>query len=370
MVTPVRVSVDEVAGADWDRLLSGFSDATIYQSAAYGQARWGSKHTSRVMLTRDGKVVALAQARVVKAPLLHVGVAYVGWGPAWRPRGTPEDPSIFRAAIRALRDEYAQRRGLFLRIVPNLFTEAEWPRQLLAEEGFAGAPLATRTILLDLTVPTEALRAGLRRRWRQTLARAERDDQVEWVEGTTIGHYEEALGVYDEMHQRKRFTAFVDVAQFRVLQDLLPPELRMRVLIARMSGTPIAAIAWSAVGDTGLPLLSATGRRALENDAAYVMWWRMLTRMKADGLTTCDLGGINPDRNPGGYTFKSGMAKTHGREVQLLGEFGVSTSPVSRAAASLAQRGKLAVVRWRLWNERRRRANVQPPLKAPSDGGA
>ncbi len=78
--------VDEVDEAHWYGLLRQFEDANIYQAWAYGLVRSGRQNISHLVLKEHGKVVAIAQSRIMKAPVIGAGVAYVMWGPLWRLR--------------------------------------------------------------------------------------------------------------------------------------------------------------------------------------------------------------------------------------------------------------------------------------------
>jgi len=77
----------------------------------------------------------------------------------------------------------------------------------------------------------------------------------------------------------------------------------------------------SALGDTGIYLFGATSNRGIKCYASYLTHWRMLEWVKGRGCRRYDLNGINPEKNPGGYQFKSQLVGAHGREESLLGQF-------------------------------------------------
>ena len=185
--------------------------------------------------------------------------------------------------------------------------------------------------------------------------------------GTDIRLYDEALRIYEEMHDRKGFTEFVDVAQFRNMQHRLSESHKMQILLCRLDGAPIAALAWATVGTAGLPLLAATGGKALQNDAAYVMWWKMLEWLKLNGFRYCDVGGINQERNPGGYIFKTGMAKKHGREMDLVGDFEYCRKGLSQLLLSAGKSGKQLRTRIKLVVEKIRRHQFRAPAKSAEE---
>jgi hypothetical protein len=362
----IEIRMDHQNTATWDTTLAQFRDATVYQSFGYGVARWGGNQVSTLAVFRGGKAISAAMVRQTRAVLGFGGIAHIGWGPAWRPREGCDDLDNLRLAIRALRREYAIRQRRFLRIIPNIYTESEHPaRRIFAEEGFTGHPRHEQTILVDLSPSLAELRAQLRRSWRQLLVKAEKAG-LEVIQGTGIELYDEALAVYRQMHIRKQFVEFVDKNQFRSMQAALPEGLKMQILLVREGGEPVAALAWAAIGDTGLPLLAATGARALKNNAANLMWWRMLEWLKSNGLNSCDLGGIDPVQNPGGFTFKTGISGDAGRTVSSLGEFVCCTSPISRGLVFAGFAARSGLRRLRLLLEKRRQSRT---AKLPAKDG-
>ena len=154
--TPIRESlairVDGQTSDSWTQVISGFSDATIYQTWAFGASRWGDKSLSHVVI-EGNDAMAAAQVRVIRLPGIKAGIAYVSWGPMWRPKSRRASPTVFRATIQTLLAEYVRRRGLLLRIVPFAFESLDQVQgQILKEEGLketAGVQ-EYRTIVLDL----------------------------------------------------------------------------------------------------------------------------------------------------------------------------------------------------------------------------
>lgn len=361
-----KVHVDQSGEQDWNELVSGFDDASVYQTWAYGSIHWGRHQLSHLVLRQDATCVAAAQVRIVRLPLLNRGVAYVRWGPLWRSRGTPTDPSLFHAILEALKNEYAVRRKLLLRVIPNIYDfspDATAAQSSLAALGFQPntRDRSYHTMHIDLQRPVEDLRKGLRQRWRNKLKHAEAAGFTVTV-GTQIEFYQKFLGAYAEMMERKQFPTTVDVGEFGRIQQALPGSLKMRVLLCEKDGVLFNALVVAPVGDTGIYLLAATSNEGLKADGAFLLQWRALNLLKEDGRCWYDLGGANAGVNPGVYQFKSGLG---GNPSCQLGLYECSVDGLSRLCVSGAESARAWLQR--LKRPTRRHADSDAPPAAGAD---
>jgi len=315
--------VDTVDEHTWCQLLERFDDANIYQTWSYDEVRFGRRNISHLLLKNHGEIVAIAQSRIVKLPFINIGIAYIRWGPLWRLRQSKTEVEVFRQMIRALRNEYASRRSLVLRLLPVLFdTDPAGFVAILKEEGFSslGAQTRSRTILMDITPSLKDLYAGMRPHWKRELKIAERK-RLEVVEGTGDELFGSVIEIHKEMVSRKRFVEGNDINQFRVMQARLPEHLKMRIMICKSTAGICAGLIWSAIGNTALYLFGATSNIGMKSNGSYLLQWKLIEQLKKDGCTVYDLNGINPEKNPGTYKFKSDLAGEHGKDVYFLGRF-------------------------------------------------
>src|SRR5262245_61958161 len=86
--------VDAIDEESWCKALLELDDANIYQTWPYGAVISGESNNSHFVLRRGATIVALAQVRIARLPVVRAGVAYVRWGPLWRRDGR-EDSRIF-----------------------------------------------------------------------------------------------------------------------------------------------------------------------------------------------------------------------------------------------------------------------------------
>jgi lipid II:glycine glycyltransferase (peptidoglycan interpeptide bridge formation enzyme) len=289
--------------------------------------------------------MAAAQLRIMKLPVLGAGIAYLPWGPMWQRSDRAVEIDIFQAMIKALKEEYAIRQGLLLRIRPNVIEEnGERIISFLNKEGFQKNLTIQpyRTLVANLSPPMNDIRKALDQKWRNQLNRSEKNN-LKMIEGNSDDLYQLFLDLQKEMHDRKKYILGVDYNEFREIQRNLPEPLKMTILICEFDGKVLTATIGSKIGDMGIYLLGATGNEGMKMKGAYLSQWRMIEILKESGCHWYDLGGIDPDNNPGVYHFKSGLSR---KEVYHIGQYDISSSNISslivKGAESIkALRGKI-----------------------------
>ncbi len=331
-----EVEVDRSSPADWAEMLDDFCDANLYQTWSYGEVRWGRKNLSHLVLKRRGEVVAIAQLRIVRPAPLNFGIAYLRWGPLCERRGEASVPEVAVAMAQALQEEYAVNRRLALRIVPNAFGGS--PRASLFETAFSKfkreAPTpgnVYRTFVLDLSPPIDQLRRNLDVKWRNMLTQSEKKG-LEILSGTGAGEYGMFSQMYCEMKKRKGFQSTVDIEEFANIHEQLPEPHRLRIWICQDKGVPVAGLVASAMGDSAIYVLGATSDKGLTAKGAYLLQWAAIQWLKANGYRWYDLGGIDPEGNPGVHRFKKGISGADVTQIQpLMACDSVVSSAVVRA---------------------------------------
>jgi FemAB family len=323
----------------WYKIIHTFDDANIYQTWAYDETRRGRNNISHMILKKNHAIVAASQLRIVKLPVLNTGIAYVRWGPLFKPKGTEIDAESFCQAIRSLRNEYACRRGLMLRIYPILFSnESEKFLPVMNQEGFVQREDGKhdRTLLIDLRPKLEDLRKGLNQKWRNCLNRAERNS-LEMIEGYDDNLFEMFMVLYKEMLDRKKFIEPNDINEFRLIQKGLPEKYKMKIMLCRFEGKLCAGAIFSAIGNTGLYLFGAINEAGMKSNGSYILQWKFIEWLKKNQFACYDLNGINPETNPGTYNFKEGLCGKNGKDVYFLGQFQTCTSPLSSISVGFGE---------------------------------
>jgi len=307
-----QVEVDSVSRTEWSQMLDLFDDANIYQTWSYGSVRWGEKNLSHLVLKQNGEVLAMAQLRIVRPTRLKFGMAYLRWGPLCQRRGTELDCETILRMARALENEYVSKRRLLLKILPNAFIGS--PRVDAFQSAFCGFAQETpsaansyRTFVLDLSAPLEELRRNLDKKWRNQLTRSEKNG-LKVIAGNGIDEYQRFCWMYRQMRDRKTFDTTVDIEEFARIQQDLPETHRMQILLCEQEGVPVAGVVASAMGDSAIYVLGATSDAGLNAKGSYLLQWTLIQWLKENGVKWYDLGGIDPEVNPGVYHFKKGLS--------------------------------------------------------------
>jgi lipid II:glycine glycyltransferase (peptidoglycan interpeptide bridge formation enzyme) len=340
--------IERLDSISWSELLAQFSDASIYQTWSYGAIRWGNKNLNHVIFRKDGELIGVAQVCVKKVPGLPIGLAYVPWGPLWNKRDRETDFEDFRFIVRSLSREYCERRRCVLRIDPNIFAADKDAAAIIETEGLGLRPsqLPYRTLMVDLSQSLEEIRKRFDQKWRNQLNRAEKNGLL-LDEGNSAELFRVFLELQKQMLERKTFIPGVDYDEFGRIQEDLPEDLKMRVSVAVFEGEPVAVAVASAIGDTGIYLLGATGDKGMKLKGSYLVQWSIIRWLKASGSRWYDLGGINPEQNPGVFYFKSGLT---GIDSRHLGQYESRANLASHFLLDLADTLRSRPRKWALGN--------------------
>jgi lipid II:glycine glycyltransferase (peptidoglycan interpeptide bridge formation enzyme) len=324
------VEVDQFSANDWDATLAGFSDGNIYQSLAYGSVCWGSRRLSHMVVSKGENIAGAAQVVIMRIPLTNIGIAYIPWGPLWRPAGTENNLENLQIILHALEQEYCGRRGLCLRIRPNIISdEFDSISGLLQNLRFLSVSRkkAYRTFLVDLSRSQDELRRGLKKKWRASLRKAEKNDRLTIYYGKDESLFDDFLRLYKEMQHFKHFSG-ASPYNFREVQKKLSYEQKMITFIVKKSSRPLSGLICSIIGDVALGLFAATNEEGRRLNASHLAEWNELKCLREMGVPWMDAGGIDPESFPGGYKFKAGYAQKNGYDVTHIGVFESTRSPV------------------------------------------
>lgn len=325
---------EDEAAANWDLWLGALAGRGIRQSHAWGLHKAGGWKPARFALFEDGKPAAMALLLTRRAPLGAATLAWANAGPVFR-----DTPSLERF-LRGLTAHFAGIPRSVVRVAPRVPASPEVAAALTGA-GFLPARSSLdsgRTVVLDLTQSLESLRAGLDRKWRNQLKKAEAASPVfEFGSGRPL--LQRFLRLHEETRGRKRLKDGIDLPALERAARDFGPSLTFAVGSAR--GRDGCALSWWSFGGRATLWLAAAGAEGMAACLPNAAYWAAITRLKSEGAESFDLSGIDAKLNPGVTHFKLG---TGGEELITPGEWDWSGHPLPRAAFNAL----LAAVRGRM----------------------
>jgi lipid II:glycine glycyltransferase (peptidoglycan interpeptide bridge formation enzyme) len=285
------------------------------------------------------------------AQLLLRRIPVIGWHLAYVPRGPIGrlgDPAIHDALVAAMRALGRAERVATVRADPEAKPGTAFGRALL-DAPWRAAPKVQppTTRVIDLTVGADTLRAGLKRKHRQYVNKAERAGiTVEQFDGSTpAGDIGPALADFNRIY---RFTA--DRAGFVARQafyyervwSLFGPTGRVRLSFAVKDGERIATLFHFTCGERAVESYGGMTDAGADSRANFLLKWRAITDFADEGFKVYDMWGL---ATGGIRQFKEGFG---GTEIAYVGARDlVLREPVHAAlrvaipAYGLAQRARL-----------------------------
>ena len=344
----MTISIKPIERTDWQQLAPLFQDYNYRHLWDFGKVcadRLGAT-SEHVGIYDDDQLLALADVRIKHIPFVKTGIAYINGGPLVLHRDIA-GPILdnLQASLTSLIQHYVYKKNLVLRVSPPIGSP-EWNASretIFLKTGFTFSKSIKpyRTILLDLTQSMQDLRKQLDQKWRNNLKRAEKEEG--FVESETsvsfLEHFEE---IFKPVIEKKKFKVDLSPSLYRKVQYKLNSNDKLRVLLYRFNGEYIAGLVSSFLGHTAVNLFRANNEVALNLRAAYRLQWEVVGAAKKTGLKWYDLGGIDPEDNPGVYRFKKGMG---GTDTTAPGPFEYYPNGLGRVLVSAAEKGYRAFQR-------------------------
>ena len=325
----------------WIRLAPEFSDYNYRQTWDFGIAcaeRVGGV-SEHVAIEIRGQIVALADVRIRKLPVINVGFAYINGGPLVWKEGASQERIEFSAVVNALSEEYVVRRKLTLRIAPAVNGDPgkNYLENTLIQKGFIGQREKRKTIFLDLASDVMTIRKNFHQKWRGHLSRSEKNGLAVHI-GKDWAMMQDFIPLYNELIAEKNFAVDLSINFYANVQKRADAGNKFIILLAKHEGKVVAGHIVSILGNTCVTILRTVNHIGRDLKAAYLLYWKAILLSKEAGCRWYDLGGIASTENPGVYSFKKRLG---GQERTLPGPYQIN--PVG-FRAELAQWGEKVYV--------------------------
>jgi peptidoglycan pentaglycine glycine transferase (the first glycine) len=297
---PILRRADDTDRPAWDEFIASRPEADLLQSWAWGECTaLAGEPPARLLLDDNGQIRGVAQALMRPAGFGRQ-VAYVAHGPIWD-RSASDADRLFAWLLQGLRTLGRKEKALVVKVDPRAERgdTTDIPALAAANKLRPAPDLQAPTtriveLLHGLDKPDASWHADARRLSR----RAER-------EGTnvTISREPDPAEIAI-LHELLKLTA--EHGDFRVRSpeflERLASELSASngwyLGIARVEGTPIAAMAFPRIGNRAYYLYGALRRdpEYKHHYGAHAVMAAMLRTLAADGCPTVDMWGVvEPD---------------------------------------------------------------------------
>lgn len=328
-----------VSADDWFTSAREFSDLSYRQCPAYATRSASTTRSTLefVLLTRsDVGVVGACAVRVKKLPGLPLGVAYIHHGPLTL-RSKIFDPNVFQKCLEALARHYVGERKLTLRIQPPNAAAVLNPDfdGLFKAAGFQrGSRAPRRTIIVAGDRPLPELRKKLNPKWRNKLTQSEKID-LRIVATQDPTQFQAMAPLLGALEQRKSFRAAQGISFFADVQKMANNFEKLTLYLGYIQDRLVSAHLCATAGPGVESILAATNDEGHHTRASHLMQWQVIMDMLTARKDWYDLGGIDPDANPGVYRFKSGMG---GVEFSEFATFELAPNGILSCAIGVAEK--------------------------------
>ena len=273
--------MSQITTQEWSDFLSGFPDAHILQTSAWGQLKgdfgW---QVVRLISGNSG-----AQILFRKLPF-GLSLAYIPRGPVG------DDWDSLWSEVHAVCKEH---RAIFLKVEPDLWEgDANDFQGGQPPPGFRLSPheiQPARTLLVDLRGSEEQILARMKQKTRYNVRLARR-------KGVVIRQTSDIDSFYELM----QITGERDVfgvhskGYYQRAMDLFEPRGNCALLCAEFEEQPLASLMVFANGNRAWYFYGASSNQHRHLMSTYLLQWKAIQWAKAQGCTEYDLWGV-PDED-------------------------------------------------------------------------
>ena len=285
---------------------------SLQQSWAYGQAlQQLGVEVHRALLHEGDRLVGLAQFQCRRLAF-YIGLASCSRGPVWAPDAGPQ---ARRQALQLLKRGIPTRGWRATVFSPEQTLAALGPDEV---RGLQRVMTGYSTVLLDLTRPPEALRAGLDGKWRNRLVRAEALQGLQVHVRASPKDLQWLLERENQQRQTRGFHALPTNFVQAYVGCHAQREQAFVVASAVQGKQTLGSMLFLIHGEGAtyhIGWADETGRQA---NIHNLLLWKAMVSLQAQGIRQLDLGGVNTRALPGISRFKLG---TGGQVVTLAGTY-------------------------------------------------
>jgi hypothetical protein len=288
----------------WDRMHAACLGAW-QQDFAYGEAiKAIGGHVLRARIEDAGETMAIAQFTSRRFAGV-LGLALCTRGPLWA-KGV--DAAGKRAAYRLIKAQSPLSRPRFMVFSPDESAPGEGLDRL------SRVMTGYSTVMVNLDQSLEALRAGLHGKWRNRLAAAEKAALVYQAGGVKPAQYQWLLQREAEQRTAQGYKG-LPVGLVEAFQAAKPDRREgLMIETARLGKDAAAAMMFLIHGQAATYHIGWSSEEGRAAGAHNALLWRAIEALRARGVKSLDLGGVDTAQGAGIARFKLGV----GGDVRTL----------------------------------------------------
>lgn len=283
----IGISADSQAAA-WDVFVAGTPGGHHVQTSLWAgvKAPFGWR-SSRIVVTRQGRIVAGAQLLARSVPFLGT-VAYVPFGPLC----ATKEGSLTELIIDEIRRVCQRRNFRLLALQPP--HNGQEMISVLANRGFSLSLLSlapTASLLIDLSLGTDEILAGMMKRTRKSIRRSER-------QGITVHEGTESdlslfYNLYLATSKRRKFRPYPREYFLRMWR-ILAPYGYIKLFLAKYEQDPISALLIVPFGNTVVAKIVGWSGLYAERRPNDALFWSSIQWAKSHAYSYYDFEGLDP----------------------------------------------------------------------------
>lgn len=171
------------------------------------------------------------------------------------------------------------------------------------------------TVMVNLDENMDVIKNRLKRKWNYNLRRSDT-----FKHRFDILNDDNQLSVFIEEHGKMRgikgFKDNFDLKELKIMKEKLKDDLF--VFTTYENNTFSSGRIMARFMNTACELKAVTTERGRKTRASYFCLWEAIKFLKAKGCKRLDMGGVDPEENPGVTLFKRGVG---GEDIRWLGEW-------------------------------------------------
>lgn len=344
----------------WDAYVRAHPRATYLQVEPWARVKAATGWSPALVgstATASGPIGARLLTRPM--PLLPWRFAYAPRGPLADEWNEVTNAAWLDALRAAARPGGRLERAAIVRMDPEVEPSAPIEAALRASGWRRAHDMQPRrTRIVDLTPDEDALWSDLRKKWRQYVNKARNAGVIvrDVDPRAEPGAFDTFYSVMREVSKRTALP-LRSAATFRAVWDAYQPTGESRLLFAEKDGDVEAVLLTVRCGARVVEPYGGMTAAGAESRANYLLKWEAIRSSREQGASSYDMWGLI---GSGIDHFKAGFG---GRELEYIGAWDYTLSPVGAAAFRAAERGR------QLYRATRRRLRGEN-LALPTGPGA